>query len=319
MAVKAAAIIENLRNEEQEKLKSTFVEKGIDLDLDIGNLLASDSNPFDINSFRSGKDAFLKSLARDNAQVLFNEIWKLPVERIQDSVIAKLPSPETTLPREKPIPKLRPPTKWEEYAKLKGIKNRKKGRMVWDDASKSWKPRWGYQRAKDDTKEWVLEVPKNADPNEDQFAKKMKEKKEKVAKNELQRLRNIARRSGKKVPGVGATMTAGNGKNPTPTELESTFHLAKKSTASLGRFEGLLKNEKPQKNRGKKRKFQPLMTSEKDQQLKILGQMYKKAPQVNVEKAAKREIRQSQSGNVKAKKGGKKGGKSKVSKRKEKR
>ncbi len=31
------------------------------------------------------------------------------------------------------------------------------------------------------------------DPNEDQFAKLKKEKKERVAKNELQRLRNIAR------------------------------------------------------------------------------------------------------------------------------
>jgi len=37
-----------------------------------------------------------------------------------------------------------------------------------------------------------------SDPYEDQFAKKMSEKKERVAKNELQRLRNIARTTTKK-------------------------------------------------------------------------------------------------------------------------
>ena len=71
----------------------------------------------------------------------------------------------------------------------------------------------------------MIEIPKNAglfqtsinlnslifvflhlDPFEDQFEKRNTAKKERVAKNELQRLRNIARRSGKKVPGVGETL-----------------------------------------------------------------------------------------------------------------
>ena len=30
------------------------------------------------------------------------------------------------------LPKPKPPTRWEAYAKLKGIQNRKKERMVWD-------------------------------------------------------------------------------------------------------------------------------------------------------------------------------------------
>ena len=51
------------------------------------------------------------------------------------------------------------------------------------------------------------------DPNEDQFEKEIKAKKERVAKNELQRLRNIARRSGKKVPGIGETMTPDGNKS----------------------------------------------------------------------------------------------------------
>jgi len=39
----------------------------------------------------------------------------------------------------------------------------------------------------------IINVIINADPYEDQFAKRQKAKKEAVAKNELQRLRNIAR------------------------------------------------------------------------------------------------------------------------------
>ena len=55
-----------------------------------------------------------------------------------------------------------------------------------------YRPRFGY-KSKGNQKDWLLEVPTNADPYEDQFAKKKKEKQERVAKNELQRLRNIAR------------------------------------------------------------------------------------------------------------------------------
>lgn len=44
----------------------------------------------------------------------------------------------------------------------------------------------------------MLEVPENADPMEDQFAKKQSLKSEKVAKNEIKRMRNIVK--AKKIP-----------------------------------------------------------------------------------------------------------------------
>lgn len=53
-------------------------------------------------------------------------------------------------------------------------------------------------------KDWILEVPGNAaDPNVDLFAQKREAKKERVAKNEYQRLRNIASSRKIKVPSVG--------------------------------------------------------------------------------------------------------------------
>lgn len=51
----------------------------------------------------------------------------------------------------------------------------------------------------------MIEVPGNADPMEDQFEKSANIKSEKVAKNELQRLRNIAKAKNIKVPRLGLT------------------------------------------------------------------------------------------------------------------
>lgn len=68
-------------------------------------------------------------------------------------------------------------------------------------SEQKWVPRYGYRRAEaEHEKDWLLEVPKNADPYEDQFEKKSEAKSERVAKNELQRLRNLARAKKVTVP-----------------------------------------------------------------------------------------------------------------------
>lgn len=70
-------------------------------------------------------------------------------------------------------------------------------------------PLHGYKRAEaEKEKDWVIEVPANADPYEDQFEKKNQEKSERVAKNEFQRLRNLAKAKKIKVPKVGLAPTA---------------------------------------------------------------------------------------------------------------
>lgn len=87
-----------------------------------------------------------------------------------------------------------------------GIDKKKKAKLSWDEQLQKWIPLYGFKRAQaEKEKNWVLEVPQNADPNEDQFAKKQVAKSENVAKNELQRLRNIAKSRKIKVPRVGLT------------------------------------------------------------------------------------------------------------------
>lgn len=308
-------VLAKAEQEEAEKLKSITVHKELDLEFDIGNLLACDKNRIESRDFREQKkDDFLRSLARDNTQLLINEIWKQPSERVDEVIVVKLPDATTPLPREKPPPKPKAPTRWEQFAKLKGIQKKKKTNLVWDETAKEWKRRWGYKRAKDDTKEWLIEVPENADPNEDQFAKRVKAKKERVAKNELNRLKNIARAQKVKVPGLGLTPKAQQSKD----ELTRAVSVAKTSTASAGRFQENLAKEKAPKNTGKKRKFDPLIGSfsdERQKQLELLKTMDSKKPKLDVTKAVNKQMREEdrEEAAAKYKKAGKKGRKGNMS------
>ncbi|XP_074549046.1 ribosome biogenesis regulatory protein homolog [Halichoeres trimaculatus] len=315
-ACSVEALLAKAEQEEAEKLQSISVQKELDLEFDIGNLLACDKNRIEPRDFRAQKkDEFLRALARDNTQLLINEIWKLPTERVQEAIVAKLPDPATRLPREKPPPKPRPPTKWEEFAKLKGIQKKKKTNLVWDETAKEWRRRWGYKRAKDDTKEWLIEVPETADPNEDQFAKRNKAKKERVAKNEYNRLKNIARAQKVKIPGVGLTPKAQQSKD----ELAKAVSVARTSTASVGRFQDCLPKEKAPKNQGKKRKFDPLIgdfSNEKNKQLELLKLMDSKKPKLDITKAVNKQMREEDREEAAAKHkkgGGKKGRKGNMS------
>ncbi|CAL8100834.1 unnamed protein product [Calicophoron daubneyi] len=156
-------------------------------------------------------------------------------------LFSQLPKPTFRLPREKKIPSRRDFTRWERFAQLKGIHNKKKSRKVWDETTKSWRPRWGKDRINDLKDNWVLEVPDNADPYEDQFAKMAKAKKERRAKNEFQRLRNIARsvKPGQ-APPIGVLSESQGSKN----ELTRALSIAKKSDASMGRFSAPLDERK---------------------------------------------------------------------------
>jgi regulator of ribosome biosynthesis len=81
----------------------------------------------------SNRDGYLKDLARDNTQLLLNKIWELPTERVEEVIVAKLPTPTFLLPREKPLPKPKQLTKWQKYAREKGITKIRKSKLNWDE------------------------------------------------------------------------------------------------------------------------------------------------------------------------------------------
>ncbi|CAD6196469.1 unnamed protein product [Caenorhabditis auriculariae] len=268
--------------------KSTTVEKVVEPIIDVGNLLIVDRD-----SIEGDVTENLLSRARNNTQLLFNSIWQLEQKRVEDAILVDLPAPTYRLPREKKIPEKKEPTKWEKYAAEKGIKKRTKAKKVFDEQSKEWKPTYGYRRGNDDTKDWVIEIPDNADPNKDYFEERVEKKKERVAKNETARLKNLARQlktTIKKGPSTDASIGVGvNPREKTKQQVRFAVDRAKVSTASVGKFQEGLKGEKVNVKSGKKRKFESNegpASNEKQRSLEVLQKLKNKKAKIVEEKAS---------------------------------
>ncbi|CAH0398028.1 unnamed protein product [Chilo suppressalis] len=285
-----------------EKYKPITVEKHLDLQFDVGSLLAFDTNDLDTKSINSLKDTYLQSLSRDNTQLLLNKIWELPTERIEEAIVVRLPPPTTILPRAKPVPKPKPLTKWQEFAKEKGITKKKKDKSQWDEQLQKWVPLYGFRKAAaEKEKNWLIEVPQNVDPMTDMYEKKASEKSEKVAKNELQRLKNIARARKVKIPRVGIPVTSDKA---SATQLSTAASVAKASTASLGKFQDKLPKEKEARGKGihelipgkeKKRKAPiPTAQAERENNLNLIDSILNKRPKIDIDKAVSKHIHQEQ-------------------------
>ena len=272
-------------------------DKEDDLTYDVGNLACFDTHPISLQEVNaqgglSSVDKFLIKHARDNAQLLFNQIFNLETEASDVGRLAVLPEGETPLPRYRPVPKPKPETKWQKFAKEKGIKNKKRERMLWDEQKKEWRPRYGYQRANDETRDWAIEVGPNDNPYEDPFQARKVAKKERILKNKLKQLGNIERAAGKKVPhglkpnlaDTGAHVGGGNNRKGGKgvkrksglmglgDRTSEALKDAQRSSASMGRFDQKLKNEKKLKRGGKRRKKLSVTNTsdEKTQAKKIL-------------------------------------------------
>lgn len=177
-----------------------------------------------------------------------------------------LPRPTTLLPREKPLPKPKPETRWEKFAKAKGIVNRKKERMVFDDNTGEYKPRWGYKGINDDgSKDWIIEVPSGANPMEDQYEARREAKKERIEKNDKRRQRNleegaVASKMDQKTVNKGERPNMDNVRAMKRKEIENQILISKNSTASAGKFDEAIKGDL--KPKGIKRKFEPNVTAD---------------------------------------------------------
>jgi len=126
------------------------------LEIDLGNLSAWDPAPIDAEAYQgSNREEVCLETARGMAQTLVTQLFQLPGEPIKGGRMVQLPAAKTLLPREKPLPKPKPPTKWEKFAAQKGIQKRKReSKLEWDEASQSWRRRHGYKKANDE-----LDVP----------------------------------------------------------------------------------------------------------------------------------------------------------------
>jgi regulator of ribosome biosynthesis len=118
-------------------------------------LTAFDTNP--VSAEALSNEASIQSLAGDATQLFVNELLTLPRTQTAEGVYIQIATPTTPLPREKPVsphlptsqsdvqlPKPKPPTKWELFAKKKGIQKQKQKQKtpnaVFDEETGEWVP-----------------------------------------------------------------------------------------------------------------------------------------------------------------------------------
>jgi regulator of ribosome biosynthesis len=256
--------VSNILASHAAKFQSVTVEKETPLDVDTGFLTVTDLTPIDEDSYKSNLEEYLQTTARDGIQALVAALYVLPTQPSPDGPLAQLPAPTTQLPRAKPLPKPKPPTKWERFAAAKGIQKRVREKKVWDEERQEWVNRWGKDgKNKEKEEQWIHEVKADAPVDHDPIKAARDARTSRVAKNERQRLQNNAR-----------TQTAAGDREERKKDIEKTLAATRISTASMGRFDKKLDGEK--KLRGVKRKFEATETSveqEKQASLAVLSKL----------------------------------------------
>lgn len=177
--------------------------------------------------------------------------------------------------------------------------------FCFSSSAQKWVPTYGFKRADAERqKEWVLEVPKNAHPMEDQFQKKMDMRSEKVAANEIKRMKNIVRAKKLEVPRAGYL----GPEAASSSQLLTAASVAKASTASVGKFQEKLPKEKAARGLGvkelmpgAKRKASHIGDEpENVQNLALIQSVLNKKPKFDVDRAItvqKREARAEREAN----------------------
>lgn len=252
------------------------------IELDVGCLLAIDT--------RQGLEGTLDERATDGLQALVSAVFSLPAEATEEGRVVPLPKPMYRLPREKPIPRDRPMTKWEQFAQQKGIQKRqRRDRLVWDEDVQDFIPRFGAGSARALEQRAILPHSSKLAPGDDPFAAARREKKARVRDNKKKQAANVGRadrrlRGGKaKVAPISALDVAPRGpsgkKRIPKSQLKDGIAVAQRSTASAGKFDKQMKGEPKKKIAGQKRKLpetvprKGAVQSEKEKNSKILGRV----------------------------------------------
>lgn len=149
---------------------------------DLSNLVSYD---YENSHSSSIKEDDIISLAQEHTQSLFNALFTLPIEVTDVGLIAKLPTPSNLanldpemqaalqdgeshyvsvasipLPRSRSIPKVREPTKWESFAKAKGINKTKNTGKQWNEDRQDWVASHGGRSHRNDEvpSDWIEEI-----------------------------------------------------------------------------------------------------------------------------------------------------------------
>lgn len=253
---------------------------------DLGNLMMVDTHSFD-----GLNDSEVLSKANKNFEGMLKALIALKDKseaKDFDSPILEVALPPKMLefPRQKPIPKPKPLTKWEKFRVNKGLRpHQKKPRLVYDEITKSWVPRFGFKSKKhiEDAATGIVEDSTGVPLSErDPFDERVRQKKLRVQKQKLREVKNkLAIAKSEKAK----------------EEIGEALKIAQRSTASMGKFDKRAKSEKPPKPQ--KEKIDASKWNVKDEKkrgLEILSVIGKreatetsKAPNLKGERKGKRD------------------------------
>lgn len=111
-----------------------------------------------------------------------------------DPDVVVLTKPEILFPRFKPTPSKPVMTKWEEFAKSKGIQKKKKSKLVHDQATDSWVPRYGKDSIGKLNKK--RDIIREDDGTKDPFKEAERERKISKVRQDLNEQSNRLRKKG---------------------------------------------------------------------------------------------------------------------------
>lgn len=225
--------------------------------LDVGNLAAFDERT---NIAKKTDEA----VAHEAVDTLLRALLALPTNDEPDGRYVTLPKGNFKLPREKPIPKERAPTKWEKYALEKGIqKKKKRDRLVLDETTGEYVPRFGRGSKNSAERDIVLPHKEGMGDDYDPFSEKRQEKKKRIKANKKQYRQNLgraAKASRQQVQPMQALNVAKkgpSGKKYLPKDaLRQSLSVVQRSTASAGQFDKAVPNEPKKKTAGRKKKYE---------------------------------------------------------------
>lgn len=183
----------------------------VDIEFDLGNLSMYSTHHVDFPEVPEQREATLHEIAIQNYRKIFSKLLEVrnTVDAERDAkkldlqihdfdkseYHVQLPEPVLLFPRFNPMPAKREQTKWEKFAKEKGIKKKVNTKMVFDEVTQTYMPRHGSKSLKrlNDKRDILREVKPGQDIYADPFEEEKQKKTEVRQKQKILEIRNRLR------------------------------------------------------------------------------------------------------------------------------
>ena len=253
---------------------------------DTGSLAVYDTSEFrpeahtlDVEIVRSAEKAYnalyssLKAVTSLTEQEMSTrKLEHKVIDYSADPNIVELPAPTVEIPRFHKPPEKPEMTRWEKFAKEKGIKKKKRSRLVWSDEVKDWVPRHG-RGSKNNLKE-ELDIIREvkANDHENPFERDKRERKIRKKAQDIRELKNELRRKKSEGGAAGAKVSGFDSKK---VAIDKSLKNVGYANASMGKFAVKSKDDKKQLRKTEAKPNHIKLEDERKRNQNILGKILK--------------------------------------------